>query len=290
MPWSEVLVLAVGLGLTGVIAGLIAGMLGVGGGIVIVPVLYWVFGPLGVDEAVRMHVAVGTSLAIIVPTSLRSTWAHYGHNGVDTELLRSLLPGLLAGVLIGIALGAVASGRFLTGLFGGVAILVAANMLRGGQPPALTRKPPGGMAAAAIGGFVGTVSTLMGIGGGTLTVPILNALRYPIHRAVGTAAAVGTIISIPGALGFGWAGSGVADRPPFSLGYVNVLGLALIAPLSVALAPAGVRMAIALNTRRLKQAFAFFLLLTASGMLYNTFVPDRGEPAPPVFGGQSAQL
>ena len=272
MPWNEVLVLAVGLGLTGVIAGLIAGMLGVGGGIVIVPVLYWLFGPLGVDEAVRMHVAVGTSLAIIVPTSLRSAWAHHGHKGVDTELLRTLLPGLLTGVLIGVALGAVASGRVLTGLFGGVAILVAANMLRGGQPPALTRKPPGGMAPTAIGGFVGTVSTLMGIGGGTHTVPILSALRYPIHRAVGTAAAVGTVISVPGALGFVWAGAGVGDRPPFSLGYVNLLGVALIAPLSVALAPAGVRMAIALNTRRLKQAFAVFLLLTASGMLYNTLV------------------
>lgn len=273
MPLNEILILAIGLGLTGVIAGLIAGMLGVGGGIVIVPVLFWLFGPLGVDEAVRMHVAVATSLAIIVPTSLRSAWAHYGHDGVDTALLRSLMPGLLVGVLIGVALGSMVSGRFLTGLFGGIAILVAANMLRGGKPPALTRAPPGGLAPAAIGGFVGSVSTLMGIGGGTLTVPILHALRYPILRAVGTAAAVGTVISIPGALGFIWAGSGVADRPPFSLGYVNLLGLALIAPLSVALAPVGVRMAVALDTRRLKNAFAVFLLITASGMLYNTLVP-----------------
>lgn len=273
MSGSEILILALGLGLTGIIAGLIAGMLGVGGGIVVVPVLYWVFGPLGVDEAVRMHVAVATSLAIIVPTSLRSAWAHYGHNGVDTALLRSLMPGLLAGVLIGIALGAVVSGRFLTGLFGGIAILVAANMLRGGQPPALTRAQPGGSATTAMGGFVGSVSTLMGIGGGTLTVPILNALRYPIHRAVGTAAAVGAVISIPGTLGFIWAGSGIPNRPPFSLGYVNLLGLALIAPLSVALAPAGVRMAVALDTPRLKQAFAVFLLITAFGMVYNTLVP-----------------
>ena len=253
---------------TGVVAGILAGLLGVGGGIVIVPVLFYVFMLLEIDPAVRMHLAVGTSRAVIVPTSLRSARAHYMRDTVDGELLRSLLPGLVVGVFAGILLSAVVSGAVLTAVFGSVAMLVALNMARAGAIPKLAAHRPGAVAAHGIGGFVGMVSTLMGIGGGTLSVPLLDALRYPIHRSVGTAAAIGTVISIPGALGFIWSGWGNPDLPPFSLGYVSLLGFALIAPLAVLCAPWGVRLGHSLDTRKLKLAFAAFLMVTAINMLY----------------------
>ncbi len=270
MLWGELLALAIALLATGVVAGVLAGLLGVGGGIVIVPVLFHVFTLVDIDPSVRMHLAVGTSLAIIVPTSLRSAWSHYQHGTVDTPMLRKLLPSLFIGVLLGITLSALVSGRVLTGVFGVIAILVSLNMFRGGKPPKLTNEPPGGAAPHAIGGFIGTASTMMGIGGGTLSVPILDALRFPIHRSVGTAASIGTVISVPGCIGFIWAGWGVEATPPFSLGYVSLLGFALIAPLTVLCAPLGVKLAVSMNTARLKRAFAVFLFLTALSMLYTT--------------------
>ena len=194
--------LVLGLLLTGVLAGVLAGLLGVGGGIVVVPVLFYVFALLAIDPAVRMHLAVGTSLAIIVPTSLRSARSHYHAGTVDTGLLRDLGLSLLAGVLLSVALSAMVSGRLLTAVFGIMAVLVAINMARTSGPPRITGTPPRGALRHGIGAFIGSVSTMMGIGGGTLSVPTLDALGYPIRRSIGTAAAIGTIISVPGAVGF----------------------------------------------------------------------------------------
>lgn len=261
--------LVLGLLLTGVLAGILAGLLGVGGGIVVVPVLFYVFALLDIDPALRMHLAVGTSLAIIVPTSLRSARSHYHAGTVDTGLLRDLGPALLAGVVLGIVLSAVVSGRFLTAVFAIMAVLVAINMARSSGPPKITGTPPAGALRHGIGTFIGSVSTMMGIGGGTLSVPILDALGYPIRRSIGTAAAIGTIISVPGAVGFVWAGWGADALPPFSLGYVSLLGLAVIAPLTVLCAPFGVRLAMTMDTTHLKRAFAVFLFLTALSMLYS---------------------
>lgn len=263
--------LAVSLALTGVAGGLLAGLLGVGGGIVIVPVLYYVFELLGIDPAVRMHLAVGTSLATIIPTSIVSARAHRRRGALDLDLLRSLLPAIVTGVLLSAAAGGRLGSAVLTGVFGVVALAVSANMAL--RPPEATIADhlPEGWLRHLLGFAIGSISVLMGIGGGTLTVPLLTAFSYPIHRAVGTAAAIGLVISIPGTIGFLFGGLGAADRPPLSIGYVNVIGFALIVPMTTLCAPLGARIAHAINARMLRRAFALFLFVTGSRMLYRLF-------------------
>ncbi len=259
--------LAVALVATGLLAGVMAGLLGVGGGIVIVPVLFHLFTLLGLDASVRMHVAVGTSLATIIPTSLMSSRAHRRRGSLDAALIRRLLPG----VLLGVATGAVASrflaGPWLTAVFGGVALLVALQMGFKREGAAWRDGLPGTAATAGIGAGIGGLSTLMGIGGGTLGVPILANLKVPMHTAVGTGALLGTVISIPGAAAFVVNGLGVPLRPPFSLGYVNLLGCALIVPATMLSTKWGAALAHRIDARRLRQVFAAFLALTAARML-----------------------
>jgi uncharacterized membrane protein YfcA len=267
MAWGELALYAVALLATGVAAGFIAGLLGVGGGIVIVPVLYLLFSALGVPEEVRMHVAVGTSLSTIVFTSFSSLRAHSKRGATDWELFRSWAPGIVVGVLAGTALASFISGQSLTAFFGCVALLVAGWMAF--SPPQLRLFPglPTGPLKYVVTGAIGIVSALMGIGGGTLSVPTMTLCGYPIHRAVGTASAIGFLIGLPGTLGMIVGGWGRAGLPPLSLGYVNLLGLVLILPASMLLAPYGARAAHALPVRGLKIAFAVFLVITAIKML-----------------------
>jgi uncharacterized membrane protein YfcA len=256
--------LAAALAVTGLVAGVMAGLLGVGGGIVIVPVLYHLFTLLGIDESVRMHVTVGTSLATIIPTSILSSRAHRRKGSLDMNLIRSLMPG----VVVGVALGSIAS-RFLDGsVLTAVALLVALNMAFKRDGFALADGLPGRAGTALLGGGIGGVSTLMGIGGGTLSVPLLNALKVPMHTAVGTGAMLGMVISIPGALAFVVNGLDVPMRPPFSLGYVNLLGFALIVPATLVTTGWGATLAHRIDARRLRQVFAAFLALTSLRMFY----------------------
>lgn len=257
------------LAMTGVVAGLLAGLLGVGGGIVIVPVLYHLFGVLGIDEAVKMHVAVGTSLATIIPTSMISARAHAAKGNLDSALLKGLAPSLVGGVILGALISGYVSGLVLSLVFGTIGLLVAANMALRLNPTTLAPSVPTGAGRQGIGATIGGISTMMGIGGGTLSVPIFSAFNVPMHRAVGTAAAIGVLISIPGALGFLINGIGVAERPPFTIGYVNLVGFALIVPMTMWMAPIGARIAHAINARLLKQVFALFLSITALRMLYS---------------------
>ncbi len=262
------LALAVSLVLTGLVAGVLAGLLGVGGGIVIVPVLYHVFSLLGVDEAVRMHVAVGTSLATIVPTSIMSARAHRKRGSLNPDILRRLVPGVVVGVLMGAVLSGRLSGAVLTVVVASVALLVALNMAFKRDDFALLNGLPGTAGTSALGLSIGGLSTLMGIGGGTLSVPTLNALKVPMHIAVGTGAALGMIISLPGAAAFLYNGLGVPLRPPGSLGYINLLGFALIVPATLMSTGWGARLAHTLNARRLRQLFALFLAFTSVRMFY----------------------
>ena len=270
-PLDQLLPLAVALPLVGVAAGLIAGLLGVGGGIVVVPVLYHVFTGLGIDETVRMHVAVGTSLATIIATSTSSWRSHARKGAVDTALLRSWGPFVLAGVAVGSVLAGWARGPVLTGLFATVAFVVAVHMAFGKAEWRLGQRLPTGAAKAALAATIGAVSAMMGIGGGTLSVPVLTLFGTPIHRAVGTASAIGLIIGVPGTVGFALSGWGADGLPPFSLGYVNLLGVALILPASMAAAPWGARLAHSLDTRLLRRAFAVFLGATAARMALDLF-------------------
>jgi uncharacterized membrane protein YfcA len=252
---------------TGLVAGTVGGLLGVGGGIVIVPVLFHVFREQGVAADVVMHLAVGTSLGTIVLTALRSVQSHRSRGAVDEALLRSLMLPVLAGVLLGSALARGADGRVLSGVFGAVALGVSLHMAFGREGWRLRDGMPGGLPRAAIGAAIGFVSVLMGLGGGTLGVPILSLLGVPIHRAVGTAAGLGLLIGIPGAVAFAANGWGAPGRPPLSLGYVNLIGLAAITPATWLTAPLGARLAHALPRVWLRRAFALFLAITAIQML-----------------------
>lgn len=265
---AELAVMVAALLAAGIGAGLLAGLLGVGGGIVIVPVLFHLFSLLNFPEDVRMHVAVGTSLATIIPTSIASARAHARRDAVDADLLRALGPAVFVGTLAGAALAGLLRGDVLSAIFAVVALAVAANMAFGMEGRALRDGLPGGWRKLTIGGLIGGISAMMGIGGGSLTVPVLSACRYPIRKAVGTAAAVGLIIAVPGALGFVVTGWGVEGRPPGSLGYVNLIGFALIVPATMLAAPWGARIAHAVRPQLLRRAFAAFLCLTALRMLY----------------------
>ncbi|MCU0763669.1 MAG: sulfite exporter TauE/SafE family protein, partial [Hydrogenophaga sp.] len=260
--------LALALLATGLVAGTLAGLLGVGGGIVIVPVLYHLFTLLGIDESVRMHVAVGTSLATIIPTSIMSSRAHRKKGSLDMALIRKLMPSVIVGVVLGSIASGYLSGAVLTVVFATVAFLVALNMAFKKDGFAVGNGLPGTAGTAVLGGSIGGISTLMGIGGGTLSVPILNALKVPMHTAVGTGAMLGMVISFPGALAFLYNGMDVPQRPPLSLGYVNLLGMALIVPATMMTTGFGAKLAHSIDARRLRQVFAAFLALTSLRMFY----------------------
>lgn len=259
--------LALALLATGLVAGTLAGLLGVGGGIVIVPVLYHLFTLLGIDESVRMHVAVGTSLATIIPTSIMSSRAHRKKGSLDMALIKKLMPSVIVGVVLGSIASGYLSGAVLTVVFATVALLVALNMAFKKDGFSVGNGLPGPVGTAALGGSIGGISTLMGIGGGTLSVPILNALKVPMHTAVGTGAMLGMVISFPGALAFLYNGMDVPLRPPLSLGYVNLLGMALIVPATMMTTGFGAKLAHSIDARRLRQVFAAFLALTSLRML-----------------------
>jgi len=259
--------LIAGLGLTGVISGLLAGLLGVGGGIVIVPVLFWGLTLFGFPSAIINHLAVGTSLAVIIPTSISSMRAHSRRGTVDWSLLRLWGPAIFTGALIGGVMSKFIPGTGLRLVFGVVGLLVAINMASPKHLVVSGHLPKKGWANRAIATVIGFISSLMGIGGGTLSVPTLTSFSYPVHRAVGTSAALGLLIAIPGVAGFIWAGLGVAGRPPLSLGFVSLPAAAIIAPVSFLLAPWGAKLAHTLNPRYLRLAFAFFLAITAGRML-----------------------
>ena len=262
-------VFALGLIIAGVVSGLVAGLLGVGGGIVIVPVLYHVLATLGVDESVRMHVAVATSLATIIPTSWSSVTAHNRKGAVDWTLLRSWAPAMFVGVLIGTALAGLASGKVLALIFAVVALPAAIYLAFVDANRRLADHLPNGAPGLVLPAAIGGVSTMMGIGGGTIGVPVMALCGVPIHRAVGTASAFGAIISLPGSIGLIIAGWHAQGLPPYSLGYVNLLGFILIAPASFLVAPFGAQIAHLTDVRRLRGVFAIFIAITTARMLWD---------------------
>ncbi len=260
--------LIITLAATGVVGGILAGLLGVGGGIVIVPVLFHTLGYFGVGDDIRIHVAVGTSLATIILTSISSARSHYKKGAIDTDLLKRWGPFIFIGVLIGTWLASISDATILTGIFAVLALAVAANMAFRPENVHLSDKLPGSPVKELIALFIGGFSAMMGIGGGTFTVPTLTLFSYPIRKAVGTASAIGLIISIPGTLGFLYSGLSVSDLPPGNIGYVNILGFAVIVPMTILFAPFGAHIAHSINTGLLKKAFAFFLFLTSLRMFY----------------------
>ncbi|MEP4149466.1 MAG: sulfite exporter TauE/SafE family protein [Halioglobus sp.] len=252
---------------TGVVAGLIAGLLGVGGGIVIVPVLDTALAIRGVDPAIRMHVAVGTSLATIIFTSISSARAHHSQGAVDMDLVKLWGPFIFVGSLMGSVAAAQVQSVVLAGIFGVVALLIAIQMLLPLDDYRPWKQVPKGAGSIIAPTFIGGLSAMMGIGGGTFSVATLTMMSQPIHRAVGTASLFGLLIAVPGTIGFIINGLGDPRLPSANLGYVNLIGVALIAPMTMLMAPIGARAAHKLSKRALSLAFGVFLLLVSMRML-----------------------
>jgi hypothetical protein len=251
---------------TGACAGLLAGLFGVGGGLIMVPALAFVLPGRGVEPAVAMQVAVGTSLAVIAATSLSSMLAHHRQGGVRWPVFKLFAPGLAAGAVAGAFVAHALPGLVLQRIVGVGALLVAVQMFLERTPRA-GRDVPGALGLLSAGGAIGALSALIGIGGGSLTVPFLTWRGVPIRQAVGTAAACGVPIAWAGAAGFMLAGAGMAGRPPHSVGYVALGAFAAMAVASVLTAPLGARLAHALPPRALKRAFAALLAVVGVMLL-----------------------
>jgi len=225
----------------------------------------------GVDPAVALHVAVATSMATIVPTSISSSRSHARRGAVDGNVIRRWSLPIVIGSLAGALLASSVEARVLSGVFGVVALLAALKMLLPLDQVVLRPTLPRGLGGAAIPASIGAVSAMMGIGGGTLTVPAMTLCGEPVHKAVGTAALLGLWISVPATLGYLLAGTSGEVLPPWTVGHVSLPGFAIVAPVAWLVAPLGARLAHSLDRRRLSAAFGAFLLAVAARMLYRTF-------------------
>lgn len=260
---GEVYPFVIALLIAGVVAGFLAGLFGIGGGAVLVPVFYQVLTALGVDDVVRMHVAVGTSLAVIVPTSLQSFRKHHARGAVDMALLRSYAFAVPFGVICAALVAAWISGAGLRLIFACIALIIAFRLLLARDNWKLAGDIPTGPLRTFIGWLIGFLSTFMGIGGGVMNNTFMTAYGRAMHQAVATSSGVGVLISIPGVIGYIAVGLGADGLPPFSLGYVNLLAFALIIPTTILMAPLGVKAAHSLSKRQLEVGFGIFLLLVS---------------------------
>jgi uncharacterized protein len=260
---GEIVILVIALIAAGVATGFLAGLLGIGGGGVLVPVLYETFTALDVPDQIRMHMVLGTSFAVIVPTAWRSFRAHLAKGAVDSDLLARLGPFVVAGVGAGILLVSSASGNILKLVWIVCGAILALKLAIGRDDWRLGSDLPRSYLAEVIAFLIGVVSTLMSIGGGMFFVAFFTLYGRPILRAVATSSGFGPMIALPGVAGYIWAGWGAPDLPAFSIGYVSLLGALLIIPASVIVAPLGVRAAHGLSKRGLELAFAVFLGLVA---------------------------
>jgi len=265
VPLAELGWLAAAVVIAGIVTGLLAGLFGIGGGAIIVPVLFEIFRLFGVPEGIRMQLCIGTSLAIIVPTAIRSFRQHLESGQVIPEVVRFWAVPSVAGV----AIGSVAAAFAPAGLFKLAFVLIAgvnaAKLLFAGDRWALGSELPGRGGMAGYGFLVGLASSLMGISGGSLVTMVLTLYGQPIHRSVATASGVGVPITMAGTFGYILAGlPHQAMLPPLSLGFVSVIGVALIAPISSFVAPFGARLAHMLPRRRLEIAFGVFLLVVSA--------------------------
>ncbi|MDD2900000.1 MAG: sulfite exporter TauE/SafE family protein [Desulfuromonadaceae bacterium] len=249
----------------GAFAGVLAGLLGVGGGLVIVPVLTFIFTSQHLPEGHILHLALGTSLASIMFTSVSSLRAHHLRGAVDWQVVRRISFGIMAGTFGGSWVAAQLSTRFLKGFFVIFLYTVAVQMLLNIRPKP-HRQLPGRAALFGAGGLIGGVSSLVGIGGGSMSVPFLVWSNVAIHRAIGTSAAIGFPIALAGAVGYVINGLKVS-LPPYSLGFVYLPALAGVAAVSVVTAPLGAKLAHSLPIDKLKKTFALLLLVMGTKMM-----------------------
>jgi len=256
----------------GAFAGVIAGLLGVGGGIVLVPAFYFAFSGLGYDNPQLMQICLATSLATIVFTSLRSVLAHNKKGAVDWNILKSW--GL--GIAIGAGLGMVATtglkSTALMGIFGILGMIIGLYLAFGRANWRLGQAMPKGIGRAITSPVLGFLSVLMGIGGGSFGVPLMTLFGVPIHRAVATSAGFGVVIAVPSVIGFLLAGTAPEGRPPYTVGQVNLVAFAIVISMTLMTTPVGVRLAHAMDPKLLKRLFAVFIMIMAANMLRKAFL------------------
>ncbi len=256
-----------GLVLIGCVAGFLAGLLGIGGGVVLVPGLYAVFSSLGFEHESLMHLCVGTSLAIIVPTGYSAARSHFKRGSLDKSLLKQIGVGIALGVICGTTIASFLAGDTLKAIFAVAISVLALIMLVDPKRFTLISAMPPQPVPALAGVFIGNISTLIGIGGATLSVPFMTLCKVPIRTAIGTASALGLVISIPATLGFIIIGWPVEGLPPFSFGYVNLAAWLAIIPFSVLVAPLGSKMTHAVPVDLMRKGFAGFMILVSIKMI-----------------------
>jgi len=270
IPFNELAFLAGVIVAGGVITGLLAGLFGIGGGAIIVPVLYEVFRVLGVPEDVRMQLCVGTSLAVILPTNLRSYLTHRHYGAVLMDVVRAWWLPSVIGVAMGALIAAFAPGAVLKIAFVLVTGAIGLKLLLGRDDWRISNEMPGTAVMTGYGFFLGLLSSLIGVSGGSIAAMFMSLHGRVIHKVVATSAALGVPITIAGTIGYMLAGlPQQATMPPLSIGYVSLIGFALMAPVSSFTAPYGARLSHALSKRRLEVAFAICLLTTSMRFLFS---------------------
>lgn len=271
LPLGELLTFAAAIVAAGVVASLLAGVFGIGGGAVLVPVFYQVFTILGIDQSVAMHLSVGTSLAIIVPTGLRSFQGHYARGAVDMDLLRSFVVPVPLGVVLASLAAAVISSEGLRVIFAVLIFALGMRLLFNRDSWRLGSDIPGNPVRGVIAFLIGFFSTLMGIGGGIINNTLMTLYGRSMHQAVATSSGLGILISIPGTIGYIWAGWGDPHLPIMSTGFVNWIAVALVIPLAVVVTPYGVAIAHALGRRHLEWGFGLFCIIVALRFAWSLF-------------------
>ena len=275
MPVLDLIELAAATIAAGVVTGLLAGLFGIGGGAVIVPVLYEAFRLAGVPEEVRMQLCVGTSLAIIVPTTVRSYLAHRARGLVIPEVMRLWAAPAIVGVALGSVAAVFAPAALFKAAFVVIVSVIATKLVLGRESWALGEQLPGRAAMAGYGFLVGLGSSLVGISGGSLVTAILTLYRRSIHSAVATASGIGVPITVAGTIGYALAGlPHESELPPLSIGFVSVIGLVMIAPISSYVAPLGARLAHAASKRQLEIGFGAFLVLAVVRFLWSLIAQE----------------
>ncbi|MFC7703679.1 sulfite exporter TauE/SafE family protein [Plastorhodobacter daqingensis] len=251
----------------GAFAGVIAGLLGVGGGIVLVPAFFYAFSAIGYGSPQLMQICLATSLATIIVTSMRSLSSHNKKGAVDWPVLKQWAPGIMIGALVGVAVAAQLSSTVLQGIFGGLGLLIGIYFIVGSDRWRIADQMPGLITRSILSPVVGVLSVLMGIGGGSFAVPIMTLYGAPIHRAVATASGFGLIIALPSVLAFLFVPIPEAVRPPFTIGAVNLPAFFITIITTMYTATLGVRLAHAMDPKPLKRVFAVFLIAVALNMI-----------------------
>lgn len=261
--YEAIAFLVVLLSIGGLVAGFVAGLFGIGGGGIMVPILYEAFGLAGVDSDVRMHLAVGTSLAVMIPTTVSSFRSHLRRGNVEVAFIKRLMLPVACGVVIGSIIAKSSGGSVLQWIWITVAVLIAVRQFVGSRLLLLGETIPKSRLLEAWGLIIGVISTLMSIGGGAFIITTLALYGRSMQQAVGTSSGFGPIVALPGVIGFMWAGWGAANVPPLSIGYVNLIAAACMIPAAVLAAPIGARVASAINKRALEIGYGVFMVLVA---------------------------